>query len=261
MLSSAQRRVALFAVDEAHCIVEWGNEFRPVYRELGRFREQLGHPLTIALTGSATPAARQEIRGVLGLGGAADVLASFDRANLHFAIERVRDDVARFARLRALLDGDGTSIVYAPTRRLTEVVTRALLRVGARAGPYHAGLPPRTRRAMLDDFLGGSLRLVVATSAFGMGIDKPDVRRVLHWGPPRSVEGYYQEAGRGGRDGGPASCRILWRPQDLRWNDLTPGMRNYLLGRTCRRRALLAYFGERLERCSGCDVCRRVGLR
>lgn len=254
-LGAAQRRVAIFAVDEAHCIVEWGNEFRPVYRALGQFRAQLGYPLTLALTGSATPAARQEIRAVLGLNDAADVLASFDRPNLHFAIERVRDDVARFARLRALLDGAGTSIVYTPTRRLTEVVTRALLRIGARAGPYHAGLSPRMRRTMLDAFLDGSLRLVVATSAFGMGIDKPDVRRVVHWGPPRTLEGYYQEAGRGGRDGGPASCRILWRPQDLTWSAVTPAMRAYLLGRTCRRRALLAYFGERLEQCAGCDVC------
>jgi ATP-dependent DNA helicase RecQ len=255
-LAAGQRRVMLLAVDEAHCIVEWGNEFRPVYRALGRFRALLGRPLTIALTGSATAAARQEIRQVLGLEHAVEVLASFDRPNLHFAVERVRDDVARFARLRALLQGEGTSIVYAPTRRLTEVVTRALLRVGVRAGPYHAGLPPRTRRDMLDAFLTGSLRVIVATSAFGMGIDKPDVRQVLHWGPPRALEGYYQEAGRAGRDGAPASCRILWRPQDLAWGHVTPVVRNYLLGRTCRRRALLAYFGERLERCGGCDVCR-----
>jgi ATP-dependent DNA helicase RecQ len=254
-LAAAGRRVALLAVDEAHCIVEWGNEFRPVYRALGRFRAALGHPLTIALTGSATPAARQEIRDVLGLEHAVEVLASFDRPNLHFAVERLRDDVGRFARMRALLAGEGTSIVYAPTRRLTEVVTRALLRVGVGAGPYHAGLSPRTRREMLDTFLAGSLRVVVATSAFGMGIDKPDVRRVLHWGPPHALEGYYQEAGRGGRDGGPASCRILWQPRDLTWGHVTPPMRNYLLGRTCRRRALLAYFGERLDRCAGCDVC------
>ena len=255
LLSQAKRRVTLLAVDEAHCIVEWGNEFRPVYRELGRFRAQLGNPLTIALTGSATAAARAEIRAILGLEHAVEVLASFDRPNLRFAVERVRDDVARFARLRELLTGDGTSLVYAPTRRLTELITRALLRIGARVGPYHAGLSPEMRRSVLDTFLAGSLRLVVATSAFGMGIDKPDVRRVVHWGPPRTLEGYYQEAGRAGRDGGVAACRILWRPEDLHWGHVTPPMRDYLLGRTCRRRALLAYFGERLERCAGCDVC------
>jgi ATP-dependent DNA helicase RecQ len=254
-LRERQVRVALLAVDEAHCIVEWGNEFRPVYRELGRFRYLLGDPLTIALTGSATAAARQDIRAVLRLRDAVDVLASFDRPNLHFAVERVADDGARFARLRALLAGDGSSLVYAPTRRLTEVVTRALLRVGVRAGPYHAGLSIAVRRDQLVAFLGGQLRIVVATSAFGMGIDKPDVRRVLHWGPSHTLEGYYQEAGRAGRDGGPASCRLLWRPEDLDWGHVTPAMRTYVMTRGCRRRALLDYFAERLERCTGCDRC------
>ena len=254
-LARAGRRVALLAVDEAHCIVEWGNEFRPVYRQLGRVRMQLGRPLTVALTGSATPAARAEIRAVLGMPAAVDVLASFDRPNLWFGVERVRDDVARFARLRQLLVGEGTSIVYTPTRRLTELVARALLRLGLRAGPYHAGLSPVMRRVKLEEFQRGDLRLVVATCAFGMGIDKPDVRRVLHWGPPRTLEGYYQEAGRGGRDGGPAACRILWRPEDLAWGHVTPPLRDYLVRYMCRRRALLKYFGERLERCAGCDVC------
>jgi ATP-dependent DNA helicase RecQ len=255
LLRRAAVPVALLAVDEAHCIVEWGNEFRPVYRDLGKVRYQLGNPPTIALTGSATPAARAEIRAVLRLRDAVDVLASFDRPNLYFAVERVRDDTTRFARLRGLLNGDGTSLVYAPSRRFTELVTRALLRVGVRAGPYHAGLTPRTRRAVLVAFRSGGLRVVVATSAFGMGIDQPDVRRVLHWGPSRTVEGYYQEAGRAGRDGGPAQCRILWRPEDLDWGHVTPAMRAYLVARGCRRRALLAYFGERLQGCGACDGC------
>jgi ATP-dependent DNA helicase RecQ len=248
--------VALLAVDEAHCIVEWGNEFRPVYRELGRVRYQLGDPLTIALTGSATVATRQDIRTVLRLRNAVDVLASFDRANLHFAVERVASDGARFARLRVLLEGEGSSLIYAPTRRLTELVTRALLRIGVQAGPYHAGLSPEKRREVLLAFLAGRVRIVVATSAFGMGIDKPDVRRVLHWGPSHTLEGYYQEAGRAGRDGAPARCRILWRPQDLEFGHVTAAMRTYLLTRGCRRRALLEYFGERLHRCAGCDRCR-----
>jgi ATP-dependent DNA helicase RecQ len=254
-LAHAAVRVALLAVDEAHCIVEWGNEFRPQYKVLGEVRYKLGDPLTIALTGSATRAARDEIRAVLRLRKAVEVLASFDRPNLVFAVERVRDDVARFARMRTLLHGAGATLIYTPTRRLTELVTRALLRLGVRAGPYHAGLSHRTRQRVLGAFLDDRLRIVVATSAFGMGIDKPDVRRVLHWGPSRTLEGYYQEAGRAGRDGARAECRILWRPQDLAWGEMTAAMRDYVAGRGCRRRTLLGYFGERLEQCSGCDRC------
>jgi ATP-dependent DNA helicase RecQ len=259
-LQRAQIRLRLLAVDEAHCIVEWGNEFRPVYRALGKFRYLLGQPTTIALTGSATPPARAEIRDVLRLRDPVEVLASFDRPNLAFAVERIADDRARFARVRALLarghePNGGASLVYTPTRRLTEVVARALLRLGVRAGPYHAGLSASTRRAVLLAFLNGKLRIVVATSAFGMGIDKPDVRRVVHWGPSRTLESYYQEAGRGGRDGGPADCRILWRPEDLTWGDVTPAMQTYVHARTCRRRILLAHFGERLDACAGCDRC------
>jgi ATP-dependent DNA helicase RecQ len=256
-LRDAGRAVTLLAVDEAHCIVEWGNEFRPVYRQLGKFRYQLRDPATVALTGSATPAARAEIRAVLRIPGAVEVLASFDRPNLRFLVERVTDDVERFARLRAELAAAGGSgaIVYTPTRRLTELVTRALMRVGVRALPYHAGLTARVRRGVLRAFLAGRAPVVVATSAFGMGIDKPDVRRVLHWGPPRSLEGYYQEAGRAGRDGRPADCRLWWRPDDLRWGEVSDAMRAYVQRRTCRRRALLAYFGERLATCAGCDAC------
>src|SRR5437763_1688477 len=201
-LSRASRAVSLLAVDEAHCIVEWGNEFRPVYRRLDRFRYLLGDPVTIALTGSATPGTRAEILRVLRIPRAEVVVTSFDRPNLVFCVERVRDDRERFARMRELIRGvDGPVIVYAPTRRLTELVARALLRLGVRAAPYHAGLTARTRRQVLRAFLADRAPVVVATSAFGMGIDKPDVRRVLHRGRPRTVEAYYHEAGRGGRDG------------------------------------------------------------
>src|SRR5436190_1810504 len=191
-LSHAGREVSLLAVDEAHCIVEWGNEFRPVYRRLDRYRYLLGDPVTIALTGSATPGTRAEILRVLRIPQAEVVVTSFDRPNLVFCVERVRDDRAP---------------------------------------------------------------VVVATSAFGMGIDKPDVRRVLHWGPPRTVEAYYQEAGRAGRDGRRADCVMVWRPSDFEWGDTAAGMRRYVETRACRRGALLAYFGERGAACSGCDVC------
>jgi ATP-dependent DNA helicase RecQ len=251
-------RVSLLAVDEAHCIVEWGNAFRPVYRALGRFRYLLGDPLTLALTGSATPATRTEILRVLRLSRAEVVTTSFDRPNLRFIVERTRDDRARFARLRDLIRGaSGSVLVYAPTRRLTELVTRALLRVSVRAAPYHAGLTDGVRRGVLRAFLAGTAPVVVATSAFGMGIDKPDVRRVVHWGPPRSLESYYQEAGRAGRDGAGAECTVLWRPRDFLFTRVHPAMRRYVLSRVCRRRVLLAYFGEALPggRCGGCDRC------
>jgi len=255
-LSRAGREVSLLAVDEAHCIVEWGNEFRPVYRRLDRYRYLLGDPVTIALTGSATPPARAEILRVLRIPQAEVVVTSFDRPNLVFCVERVRDDRERFARMRELIRGvDGSVIVYTPTRRLTELVARALLRLGVRAAPYHAGLTARTRRQVLRAFLADRAPVVVATSAFGMGIDKPDVRRVLHWGPPRTVEAYYQEAGRAGRDGRRSDCVMMWRPADFQWGDAASGMRRYVETRACRRGTLLAYFGERGAACSGCDVC------
>ena len=256
LLVGAAVRVSLLAVDEAHCIVEWGNDFRPVYRRLGAVRAALGNPATIALTGSATPAARADILAVLRLAGAEVIVTSFDRPNLVFAVERVATDRERFRRLRALMrDVDGAVVVYTPTRRLTELVTRALLRAGVRAAPYHAGLTAAIRGRVLRAFLRDRVGTIVATSAFGMGIDKPDVRRVIHWGPPRTLEAYYQEAGRAGRDGAPAECRLLWRRADLAWGDLAPAMRRYVEARRCRRRMLLEYFGERLERCGGCDVC------
>jgi ATP-dependent DNA helicase RecQ len=256
VLVDAAVPVSLFAVDEAHCIVEWGNDFRPVYRRLGAFRAALGDPPTIALTGSATPAARADILRVLRLLGAEVVVTSFDRPNLAFAVERVRDDRERFRRLRAaILGGEGSTVLYTPTRRLTELVTRALLRASVRAAPYHAGLTAEIRARVLRAFLGDRVGVVVATSAFGMGIDKPDVRRVVHWGPSRTLEAYYQEAGRAGRDGQPAECRLLWRRADLTWGHITPPMRRYVEARRCRRRMLLEYFGERAVRCGACDVC------
>ena len=257
-LTRAGVSVGLLAVDEAHCIAEWGHEFRPVYRRLGEFRWRLGEPVTVALTGSATPAARREILDVLRLPQAIAVIASFDRPNLRFDIVRVPDDRERFNRLRRLVrDSRGSVIVYAPTRRLAELITRALLRMGTRAAPYHAGLPLDLRRRVLLAFLRGRERVIVATTAFGMGIDKPDVRRVLHWGPARTLEGYYQEAGRAGRDGAPSVCTLLWHPDD--WRTTTgvhAAMRAFIERRRCRRRALLEHFGERLAgRCAGCDVC------
>ena len=261
-LTRARTPVSLLAVDEAHCIVEWGNEFRPLYRRLGKYRYLLGNPPTLALTGSATAATRAEILRVLRLPRAEVVVTSFDRPNLTFAVERVRDDRGRFARVHELIRrATGSSIVYAPTRRLTELVTRALLLRSVRAAPYHAGLAGAMRRQVLADFLANRAPVVVATSAFGMGIDKSDVRRVIHWGPPRTLESYYQEAGRAGRDGRPAECLILWTPADFEWGQGTRETRAYVESRACRRRRLLEYFGERLVACSGCDRCPAGGAK
>ena len=208
--------VARLAVDEAHCIVEWGHDFRPSYRTLRRLRAALGGPPCVALTGSATPAVREDIRRALGFGRTAvEIVGSFDRRNLHFEVERVvsRDD--RLARLVVLVRTTrGTAIVYAPTRSLAEGLTRILRESGVVAAPYHAGLTAQERRDCLDHFLDGRVRVVVATCAFGMGIDKPDVRLVVHWTIPPTPESYYQEAGRAGRDGEPARCVLFHHAQD-----------------------------------------------
>lgn len=244
-LCAAHTPVALLAVDEAHCITEWGNEFRPVYRALGVFRSQLGRPPTIALTGSATPAARADILTVLRIPNAEVVVTSFDRPNLAFSAQRVGDDRERFALIRARVgDATGASLIYTPTRRLTELVTRALLRTSVRAAPYHAGLSAAVRRKVLRAFLADQVRVIVATSAFGMGIDKPDVRQVLHWGPPPTLEAYYQEAGRAGRDGRTSECLVLWRREDFAWGNIAQEMRTYVEARRDHRRRLLEYFGE-----------------
>jgi ATP-dependent DNA helicase RecQ len=244
-LRAARTNLSLFAIDEAHCISEWGNEFRPVYRRLGVFRALLGHPPTLAVTGSATPAARLDILQVLRIRDAEVVVTSFDRPNLTFSTSKVANDRERFAIIRARVrDAAGASLVYTPTRRLTELVTRALLRTSVRAAPYHAGLAAGVRRRVLRALLADQVRIIVATSAFGMGIDKPNVRQVLHWGPPPTLEAYYQEAGRAGRDGQPSECVVLWRPEDFAWGNIAPAMRRYVESRTNHRAMILEYFGE-----------------
>jgi ATP-dependent DNA helicase RecQ len=206
----------LLVIDEAHCISEWGHDFRPSFRKLARMRYRLGRPQAVALTGSATPEVRSEIAHALRLrSGYALHLGSFDRSNLWFGAVQVRTERERLRALLDLLRGDDVmAIVYAPTRGTTESVARALCQAGHRATPYHAGLPKSRRRAALDEFLRDRVDVVVATCAFGMGIDKPNVRLVVHWAPPATPEAYYQEAGRAGRDGEFARCVLLWRPTD-----------------------------------------------
>jgi ATP-dependent DNA helicase RecQ len=216
-LASAGIRPTLLAVDEAHCIAEWGFDFRPSYRLLRNARSRLGRPPVVALTGSATPEVRQEIARSLGFipGQYAVHLGSFDRSNLWFGVVPARDERHRLRALLELLGGDDRmAIVYAPTRSTTEAIARALRDAGHRAAPYHAGLTKERRAATLGEFLEDRVDVVVATCAFGMGIDKPDVRLVVHWTLPATPEAYYQEAGRAGRDGELARCVLLWRAGD-----------------------------------------------
>jgi ATP-dependent DNA helicase RecQ len=216
---AAQRcRPALFAVDEAHCISEWGPDFRPSYRSLRRLRARLGWPQAIALTGSATPSVRREVVRAIGLGGPEGpsiVLGSFDRRNLWFGVARVGNERERLVALvDALRWEQGLAMVYAPTRSLVEELARVLRDAGFRTAAYHAGLGTQVRREALERFMTDHLKVIVATSAFGMGIDKPDVRLVVHWTMPSTPEAYYQESGRSGRDGGLARCLLLYRPGD-----------------------------------------------
>ena len=206
-------RPSLLAVDEAHCIAEWGHDFRPCYRTLGAARYRLGRPPAVALTGSATPEVRADIARALRFrpGRFTEHLGSFDRANLWFGVVPVASERARLeALVRLLADDDRMVIVYAPTRSLTEAIARALSQAGHRAAPYHAGLTRDRRGRTLAAFLEDRLDVIVATCAFGMGIDKPQIRLVVHWTLPPTPEAYYQEAGRAGRDGQFARCVLLW---------------------------------------------------
>jgi ATP-dependent DNA helicase RecQ len=214
----AQTRVALVAVDEAHCISQWGHDFRPSYRDIPRFIDGLNpRPAVGAYTATATQRVRADIEQLLQLHDPFTLVTGFDRANLHFAVKRPRDKTTTllsFIRER----GEASGIIYCATRRTVEELCEELCDAGLAATRYHAGLSENERRASQDDFLYDRRTVMVATNAFGMGIDKSNVGYVVHYNMPLNLESYYQEAGRAGRDGSPATCLLLYEPADVQTN-------------------------------------------
>ncbi len=269
MLQSA--RVRFLAVDEAHCISQWGHDFRPEYRQLGRARDAFPGASLHAFTATATGRVRRDIIEQLGLRDAVELVGPFDRANLTYRVLPRAGFRRQVDELLARHRGEA-GIIYCTSRKEVDGLAASLHDAGHRVRPYHAGLSDDARNRNQDAFLDEDVDLVVATVAFGMGIDRSDVRFVLHAGAPRSLEHYQQESGRAGRDGLEAECVLVYSGADfLRWRMMLENageftdasrtslrdMERYASGVTCRHRHLVQYFGETYtkERCGACDVC------
>jgi ATP-dependent DNA helicase RecQ len=275
----ASTPIKLIAVDEAHCISMWGHQFRPEYRSLAVLKERFPGVPMVALTATATPDVREDITRQLNLADPSVYVGSFNRENLRYAVVPKEEDA--YNQLRVYLQGrkTGTGIVYTATREGAETLAANLRADGLSALPYHAGMTAAARAETQDRFISGKVPVVCATSAFGMGIDKPDVRFVVHFDMPKTLEAYYQESGRAGRDGATSDCILFYHDYDAKRlrsfidRDLPSefqrevaraklqSMVEYCTATGCRRTMLLEYFGERFEApCGGCDVCAPPGI-